>query len=43
MAKGMKSNSFRSLSFRIKCNNDTIDMDKIWKAYHFAVVHKYFN
>ena len=37
MVKGMRKNSFRSLAFRMKCNNDTIDFDKVWKAYHFAV------
>lgn len=37
MAEGIKNNTFRELAFRIECHNDTINLDKFWKACQYAV------
>ena len=37
MADGLAVNSFKSLTFRIERNEWAIDLDKVWKAYHYAV------
>jgi hypothetical protein len=37
MADGLAVNSFKSLTFRIERNLWAIDLDKVWKSYHYAV------
>lgn len=41
MAEGLAANKVGSITFRIERNLWAIDLDKVWKAYHYAVSKLY--